>query len=47
MSRSELRVGVIGLGVGEAHIAGFERNPKLGPEVFRFTPPKGADIISD
>ena len=27
--------------------AGLERNPKLGPEVFRFTPPKGADIISD
>ena len=28
MSTSELRVGVIGLGVGEAHIAGFERDPR-------------------
>ena len=27
--------------------AGFERNPKLAPEVFRFTPPKGADVITD
>ena len=27
MSAGELRVGVIGLGVGEAHIAGFEENP--------------------
>ena len=23
----------------------FERNPKLPPELFRFTPPKGADVI--
>lgn len=23
----------------------FERNPKLSPELFRFTPPKGADVI--
>ncbi len=28
MSDSELRVGVIGLGVGEAHIAGFEADPR-------------------
>ena len=27
--------------------AGLERNPKLGPEAFRFTPPKGADGISE
>jgi outer membrane lipoprotein carrier protein len=27
--------------------ASFERNPKLSPEVFRFTPPKGADVITD
>ena len=27
--------------------AGFERNPKLSPESFRFTPPKGADVITD
>lgn len=27
--------------------ASVERNPKLAPERFRFTPPKGADVISD
>ena len=27
--------------------AGVERNPKISPEVFRFTPPKGADVITD
>ena len=27
--------------------AGVERNPKIAPEVFRFTPPKGADVITD
>jgi len=27
--------------------AQIERNPKLAPEVFRFAPPKGADVISD
>jgi outer membrane lipoprotein carrier protein len=27
--------------------ANFERNPKLPPELFRFTPPKGADVIGD
>ena len=25
----------------------FERNPKLSPELFRFTPPKGADVVGD
>jgi len=25
----------------------IERNPKLSPESFRFTPPKGADVISE
>jgi outer membrane lipoprotein carrier protein len=25
----------------------IERNPKLPPESFRFTPPKGADVISE
>ena len=25
----------------------FERNPKLSPNRFKFTPPKGADVISD
>lgn len=24
-----------------------EKNPKLGPELFSFTPPKGADVVSD
>ena len=27
--------------------AGVERNPKIAPEVFRFTPPKGVDVITD
>ena len=27
--------------------AGVERNPKLAPELFRFVPPKGADVISE
>lgn len=27
--------------------AGFERNLKLPPETFRFTPPKGADVITE
>ena len=27
--------------------ASVERNPKLSPELFRFVPPKGADVISD
>jgi outer membrane lipoprotein carrier protein len=26
---------------------GFERNPKLAPASFTFTPPKGADVIGD
>jgi chaperone LolA len=26
--------------------SGITRNPKLSPELFRFTPPKGADVIS-
>jgi chaperone LolA len=25
----------------------FDRNPKLPPELFQFTPPKGADVIGD
>jgi chaperone LolA len=25
----------------------LERNPKLSPQVFQFTPPKGADVIGD
>lgn len=27
--------------------ASVERNPKLSPDAFRFTPPKGADVISE
>jgi len=27
--------------------ASIERNPKIAPEVFRFTPPKGADVIAE
>ena len=25
----------------------LERNPKLGPDLFKFTPPKGADVIGE
>jgi outer membrane lipoprotein carrier protein len=25
----------------------LERNPKLGPDLFRFTPPAGADVVTD
>jgi outer membrane lipoprotein carrier protein len=25
----------------------LERNPKLNPALFRFSPPKGADVIGD
>ncbi|MBU6416510.1 MAG: outer membrane lipoprotein chaperone LolA [Xanthomonadaceae bacterium] len=28
-------------------LSGFQRNPKLDPGMFRFTPPKGADVIGD
>jgi outer membrane lipoprotein carrier protein len=27
--------------------ADVERNPKLAPEIFKFTPPKGADVITE
>jgi len=27
--------------------ADVERNPKLSPEIFRFVPPKGADVVSE
>jgi outer membrane lipoprotein carrier protein len=27
--------------------AGLERNPKLPPDLFLFTPPKGADVVGD
>ena len=27
--------------------ADVERNPRLAADVFRFTPPKGADVISE
>ncbi|MDP1673981.1 MAG: outer membrane lipoprotein carrier protein LolA, partial [Burkholderiales bacterium] len=27
--------------------ADIERNPQIPAEVFRFTPPKGADVISE
>ena len=26
---------------------GMERNPKLPPELFRFVPPKGADVLGE
>ncbi|HVJ60194.1 MAG TPA: outer-membrane lipoprotein carrier protein LolA, partial [Burkholderiaceae bacterium] len=27
--------------------AKVERNPKVDPQLFRFTPPKGADVLED
>jgi outer membrane lipoprotein carrier protein len=27
--------------------AGLERNPKLSPDLFKFIPPKGADVVGD
>lgn len=27
--------------------SGLERNPKLQPDLFKFTPPKGADVVGD
>jgi len=29
------------------HFSNLERNPAMGSSLFRFTPPKGADVISD
>ena len=29
------------------HFSNLERNPAMGASLFRFTPPKGADVISD
>jgi len=28
-------------------LASLERNPKLSPDLFKFTPPKGADVVGD
>jgi outer membrane lipoprotein carrier protein len=28
-------------------LSGLQRNPKLAPELFQFTPPKGADVVGD
>jgi outer membrane lipoprotein carrier protein len=25
----------------------LERNPKLGPDLFKFSPPKGADVVGE
>ena len=25
----------------------LDRNPKLGPDLFRFTPPAGADVVTE
>ena len=30
-----------------SRFAGFERNPSSTPELFKFTPPKGADVVGD
>jgi len=29
------------------HFSDLERNPRLNPELFKFTPPKGADIVGE
>jgi outer membrane lipoprotein carrier protein len=26
---------------------GLQRNPRVDPALFRFTPPKGADVVGD
>lgn len=47
---STLRVMELKDGFGSRTVIRFdklERNPRLGPEQFRFTPPKGADVIGD
>ena len=31
----------------EIRFSGWQRNPKLTPDAFTFTPPKGADVIGD
>jgi outer membrane lipoprotein carrier protein len=28
-------------------LSNLERNPKLGADLFRFTPPAGADVVTD
>jgi len=55
--RVRMGFGIQGLEAMELHdafgqitlmkFASIERNPKLAPEVFRFTPPKGADVIAE
>jgi len=47
---SGLRVMELVDGFGQTTVLSFsalERNPKLGPGLFRFSPPKGADVIGD
>ncbi|MGH8754850.1 MAG: outer-membrane lipoprotein carrier protein LolA, partial [Burkholderiales bacterium] len=29
------------------HFLNLQRNPRLNPELFKFTPPKGADIVGE
>ena len=56
---ADIRLGFDATGLAEMEIldnfgqrthiifSGLERNPKLGSELFRFMPPKGADVIGD
>jgi len=29
------------------HFSNMQRNPRLPPQLFRFEPPKGADVLGD
>jgi outer membrane lipoprotein carrier protein len=31
----------------EIHFSAWQRNPRLGPETFKFAPPKGVDVVGD
>jgi len=33
--------------VTQIRFSGFQRNPKLSPDTFTFTPPKGADVLEE
>ena len=58
-SFTEIRLGFDGSGLAALDIydnfgqrtrvklSNLERNPKLSPDLFRFTPPKGADVIGE
>ncbi|MBI5660027.1 MAG: outer membrane lipoprotein chaperone LolA [Nitrosomonadales bacterium] len=49
-ARSELVVMELHDALGQKtvlHFSGMQRNPRLSPELFRFIPPKGADVLGE